>query len=166
VIQREKMELPELLATARKYCSFVESTDNENSKFLTDVQMLLLELYLLGRQLRDVDAVETGFEDLLSDHDYKAVLKNISDRCPFQYYWTIIDPFNFNDTNQQIGTGDLLDDLGDIYHDLKRTLLLYDSGLNGARLQAMWQMKFDFDSHWGTHCVDSIKAIHDYLAQE
>jgi hypothetical protein len=48
---------------------------------------------------------------------------------------------------------------------VKRSLLLHDSGIKDAELQTGWKMKHDFDYHWATHCIDAIKAIHDYLTQ-
>lgn len=166
-MQSEKIELSGFLSAARNFCAFIESTKPETPKdFLSNIQSILLELYQFGGRLPDAEVTDRDFEELLTDHDHKIILENIGRRCPFQYYWTIIDPFNFNDASQQLGTGDILDDLGDIYRDLKRALLLYDSGLKNAQITAVWQMKFSFDAHCATHCIDGIKAIHDYLTQE
>jgi hypothetical protein len=159
--------LPEFLTIARTYCSFIESTDTGSSnEFLSSAQEILLDLYQMGKKLPEVDVIDKDFQDLLSDADYKTALKNIGRRCPFQYYWNVLDPFNFEDPNTEIGVGDITDDLGDIYRDIKSSLLLYDSGLEDAQLAANWQLKFDFDSHWSTHCIDGLKAIHDYLLKD
>lgn len=125
----------------------------------------MLELFLLGRTLPEVEASESDFKDQLKEEDFKKVLEQIANRCPFQYYSIVLDPFNLNDS-QKFGRADLVDDLGDIYRDLKRALLLYDSGHADDQLDALWEIKFSFDHHWSTHCIDAIKAIHDFAIKD
>src|SRR5687768_17585611 len=102
-MQSENAELSEFLLVARNFCSFIESTKPETPvEFLSNVHKLLLQLYQLGKSLPEASTSDSDFADLLTDSDFKIVLENISRRSPFQYYWIIIDPFNFNDTNQQL----------------------------------------------------------------
>ena len=51
----------------------------------------------------------------------------------------------------------LVDDLGDLYLDLKRGLLLYDAGHVRA---AGWDWNFHFWIHWGEHASGALRAFY------
>ncbi len=50
----------------------------------------------------------------------------------------------------------LWDDLADIYRDLRRGLHLYESG---QQVDAIWDWRFSYDTHWGKHVVDAIRVL-------
>ena len=52
----------------------------------------------------------------------------------------------------------LADDLADIWRDLKGPLLLLEDG--GDEADAVWQWRFSATTHWGTHAVEAIRAVH------
>jgi hypothetical protein len=88
----------------------------------------------------------------------------IAHKVPFSGYWQALEPFSVDES--ELGLDDLLDDLGDIYLDLKRAILLYNSNLEGARQEAYWKLKFDFDFHLADHSMNAMKAIHDYMGKD
>jgi hypothetical protein len=152
------------LTLGRKYCDTCESAlTGDQRQFLSHIQGLLLELYSQGRLLPETDAAEQDFESLFERND-KEVQGMIADKVPFSYYWLALEPFSLDAST--LGLGDLLDDLGDIYTDFKRVILLYDSNLDGARQQAYWKLKFDFDFHLADHLMNAMKAIHDYMGKD
>ena len=67
-------------------------------------------------------------------------------------YWEVFDPY---EEDEPVG-GSLTDDLLDIYRDLGRGLLAWNSG---ARESALWDWKFHFELHWGDHAVDALRAL-------
>ncbi len=151
-------------AIAFKFCEYYEMESVEDQRqFLSRIQGLLLELYSLGRNLPEIDASEEEFDCLL-ERDDKHIQGMIAHKVPFSCYWRALEPFAIDEP--ELGLEDLLDDLGDIYMDLKRAILLYDSKLEGASQEAHWKLKFDFDYHLADHCMNALKAIHDYMGKD
>ena len=152
------------LSLARKYCYSCESAiKGDQQLFLSQIQGLMLELYSLGRLLPEINASEQDFDSMFERND-KEVQGIIADKVPFSYYWQALEPFSVDEP--PLGVGDLLDDLGDIYVDFKRAILLYDSKLDGAQQEAYWKLKFDFDHHVADHTMNAMKAIHDYMSKD
>jgi len=51
----------------------------------------------------------------------------------------------------------LIDDLGDLYVDLKQGLALYDAGYSRG---AGWHWHFHFGRHWGEHASGALRALY------
>lgn len=62
--------------------------------------------------------------------------------------------------------GDIALDLEDIYHNLKMELEKIKIGTDEAVEDALWQLKFSFQTHWGNHCVDALKILHYFSHDE
>lgn len=159
-------EFSELLNTAKEYCNFIETESKLTQiEFLREAQTYLITLYSLARHLPLVHLqTDKDFESDIDDNTMELLLKFIGNRVPFPYYWTVLNPVNMNNL-AETGTGDLIDDLGDIYKDLKRALLIFDTDHIAAKENAIWKFKFDFDYHWGAHCMEALSAIHHYLIE-
>jgi len=158
----ETKEFSAFMSAAKKFCSFIETdlTVNGND-FIVSAKHHLVSLYFSGLTLPEVE-LEIGIDIDCADLEMKPVLKSIGERVPFSYYWMVLNPFDPNKL-ADIGAGDLIDDLGDIYKDLKRALILFESNDFGAKEHAVWMFKFDFESHWEQHCVEALYAIQNYL---
>lgn len=87
------------------------------------------------------------------------------------FYWEVFDPtYTESDgkpgkgwkiTDREPSQGWLVDDVADIYADLKQELYKIDQiGTDEAIEDGLWQLKFGFTSHWGNHCVNAIRALH------
>ena len=151
-------------ALANKYCDAYEMESVQDQRqFLSHIQGLLLALYSLGRELREINASENQAERFL-ERDDKQIQSMVANKVPFSGYWLALDPFSISES--ELGLGDLIDDLGDIYIDLKRAILIYDSKRDGAVQNACCKLKFDFDYHLADHCMNAMKAIHDYLSKD
>jgi hypothetical protein len=75
---------------------------------------------------------------------------------PFQYYWEIFEPVT--DTPEEAVCGDITDDLGDIYIDVKEGLLAYPL----SEQSAVWHWRTTFGFHWGRHATSALRALHAY----
>jgi len=82
-------------------------------------------------------------------------------QLPFQVYWEVFDPLN-NPPGEPVA-GDIVDDIGDIYRDVARGLVLYEAGREN---EALWEWGFNFRIHWGEHATGAIRALHAFLSQE
>ena len=138
---------------ARKFCLFIESYSGET--FLKELQSYLLALYQAGNNLPEVDMLEDrDFEKTLDDDFFERINALVARRLTVnRYYLHVVDPSN--EQEREIVFGDLLDDVGDIYKDLKRSLAVFDIGSKGAENAAYWKFKWYFDHHWGDHCANA-----------
>lgn len=149
---------------ARQFCNFVENSASfESRDFLETSQLFLIKIYQLVGDIEVTDnGAELPFDHILNNAQFDEIVELIKNKLlDHRYYWVVFDPINVEDTEP--GCGDLLDDISDIYKDVKGALLLYDSGLEDAKDLAMWQVKFDFENHWGQHCINAIYAFHYFL---
>jgi len=153
----------DFVEAAKGFCLLIETQQNDNPKeFLEILHKQLLTLYNTGIDLPDIfieNDVDFGID--VPKDQMQAIRKFISERVPFSHYWTVLDPFEMDVA--KTGMGDVTDDLGDIYLNLKRTLMKYDNESTAVKGNALWQFKFDFDNHWQEHCINAIQIIFHYL---
>ncbi|MEZ4819776.1 MAG: DUF5063 domain-containing protein [Bdellovibrionota bacterium] len=139
--------------TARQYCAWIESEKNKDQIF--PLQQLLSKLHSESLELPALqENVELGEIDLSLKIAREKIILNF--RCfPFQYYATIFDTTELN--NPQASTGDIIDDLIDIYEDVKIGLNLYE---NGNEAEAIFHWRFSFGIHWGRHILSAMYALY------
>jgi hypothetical protein len=141
---------------AEEYVALVDGVDDGTS-LLAELVTLLPRLYAIATRLPDVrpegddePARESRFEDwqlirgrldrLLGDDDL---------------YW-VVDPSG--PPEGEPAAGSLSDDLADIYLDVTDGLKLLKG--SGSEVDAAWEWRFSFWSHWGVHAADAIRVIH------
>lgn len=88
----------------------------------------------------------------------------------YEYYEVVFDPYYklSDDPNHgQQGTATAADDIADLYHGLKRNLIIFDHGTTEAVRKACWHWRFEFDSHLSWHATGLLRAlnwlVYDYL---
>ena len=101
----------------------------------------------------DADAPTIG------EDEYRVVLKRFG-ALPFNYYSQCFNPLVV--PAEEPVTADLADDLADIWNDVKRGLILYESGAIEA---AVWEWRFHFSAHWGHHACGSLYALQAWFSQ-
>ena len=110
--------------------------------FIREVQPRLADVYAAALSLSGGDPAEDSETPTFMTRDE---------------WWSL-----FQRLQRQLGEYDSVvdgspaDDLADIYLDLGRGLVLYDSG-NPA--EAVWHWRSAFDSHWGRHAAQAIFAL-------
>ena len=152
-------EFQDFIKSCRQYCRLLETS---NSNVLVELQTLLLELYSNGLKLQTIDLdSNVDFKEKLDDKEFEIVKSRSSELIgENQYYWTIFDPTENVFGNESPVMGDLLDDVMDIYKDLKYQLMIFDLNTEESIENAVWGMKFDFWHHWNNHAIDAIRTIH------
>lgn len=154
-----------LLKVAQNFCTFIENETGVNkNEFVQNARKHVAALYSAALQIPKLAYDNNGsdIDNSFTEETKNSRTKSIYSRTPFQYYWITLKPFQL-DGEIETGLGDLGDDLLDIYKDLKKSLLAYNSPGEHARERALWLLAFGFNYHWGQHCVDALRAIHHYL---
>lgn len=152
---------------AVEFCGFIETYNSKDKvEFLKATRTHLLKLYDDALKLQWVDLQSNiEYNDKLDSTELDNTLSYISTRLgKARYYWHVFDPTNNKDTEPVCG--DLVDDLGDIYQDLKFSIMIFNLGKQDCQENALWQFKFDFDKHWDDHCINALSAIHFFLQNE
>ncbi|MDJ0363655.1 DUF5063 domain-containing protein [Hymenobacter sp. H14-R3] len=163
----EVRQAPEFAAyyeAAGHFCLFLEESNGlTTSGFLNKARLHLLRLYAAALAMPAVDLQSNKeYEDKVSVDAFRAVLSSVAEQLDSaRYYWHVFDPTDDLDTTPKCG--DLLNDLGDIYKDLKNRLMLFSLDKEDCEEIARWNLKFDFDAHWGAHCINALSAMHFYL---
>ncbi len=165
IIQTE--EFADFYKSAINYCDFVESYKAETKNdFLQIARHNLLILYSDALKLQWVDLQSNiECEEKLDADKFRKVLAFLEERIGnARYYWHVFDPTNSKE--KEAVCGDLVDDLGDIYKDLKYSIMIFNLDKEDCKEIAIWQFKFDFDKHWDNHCINALSAIHFYLQND
>jgi hypothetical protein len=148
------------IAVARAYCEWVASEPRAPEEEARLALRLLSRLYCealllpVGECGDDISGQRISHEEWMLKHRRFASM-------PFQYYWDYIQPTELDDESPTMG--DVADDLADIYRDVADALSLYDAG---HIVEALWEFRDSFRTHWGRHAVGAINAIHRHVANE
>ena len=146
---------------AAAYCDCLDRHREAGlGRFLQDVHQALVAMYGLGGTLPDVEpASDNATERVLPEAAYADLTKSLHGFIgPYNLYWEIYDPL-LPEPDEPVA-GNLTDDLTDIYRDVHRGLHAWRSGDPDRRLDGLWDWRFSFETHWGRHSVDALRAIY------
>ena len=148
------------IGLARRYCLWVVSVQGGSVEEMRKARLFLSELHLAAINLPHIGVGEDVESDEVSHDVWDALYRRLSD-LPVNGYWDVFDPLK-EDEKEPVHHS-LADDLADIYRDLKGGLDLFDSG---HVIEAVWEWRFSFRTHWGQHLTGARRALHSYLQYE
>ena len=151
-------EVRHFAAVSRRYCVWAEGSIGDPVESMRRARLLLAELHLAAVQLPDLGIGKDIDAPDISEDEWRRVCQNFG-TLPVTTYLDVFNPLK----GTEPVTSSLFDDLSDIYRDLKRGLLLFESQ---HPIDATWDWRFNFQIHWGHHLVGAQRAIHEYLAEE
>ncbi len=142
---------------ARDFCSEVEDGP-------VDPRALLRRLVGLVAGALEMPVAEPTDHEYEDPRDLAAATRAVSVNLTAllgesDLYWEVFDPRDLSDPV----AGSLLDDLADIYRDLRRGLHILSTG---SPDDAMWEWRFSFDTHWGNHATDAIRVLHRWTSNQ
>ena len=143
--------------TARRFCSWAESPFGEPRGEMLTARKLLAELHRAAIELPDLGPGEEA--EAVIPAELWALVRGRFLMLPLDGYWDVFNPLK----EEAPVFNSLLDDLTDIYRNLKEGALLYTRGLV---VEAVWEWRFTFEIHWGAHLTGAQRAIHAYFSDE
>ena len=170
-----KKSTTDFLNAARQFVTLLENGDLNQETFYKDSHKALSELYWTALELETVELIHSGPDSEFNEIDKdelrkmnKNLISNLGKDC---FYWKVFDPTYTEEngkpgqgweiTDREPTQGWLVDDFADIYADLKEELTKIDQiGTDESIEDALWQLKFGFNHHWGNHCIDAMRALH------
>lgn len=142
-------EIINFVNTANNFCNLVEKAEECTLPVrLSKFGILLSEVYSAALQLPEMEPTDEKTINLEVNLPQFAGFDN------FNYYWELFDPFKL----EEAICGNLLDDILDIYLELKRGLIAFEDNSfeNG---DVVWYWRYGFSIHWGHHVVDALRVI-------
>jgi hypothetical protein len=162
VARQHPDEIDRFADTARRYCKWCESDKSRVApgKLGFDALRALADVYRAGFLLPDTDKIDILHAERLSKEQRKAIARKL-DKLPFQYYWRLSQPSDFEGHKEPV-CGDLLDDFLDIYADIIEGLWLYEKNQVQAAVY-LWRLRFG--EHWGLRAVNALTALHTHALE-
>ncbi|MEN9360940.1 MAG: hypothetical protein RL095_2475 [Verrucomicrobiota bacterium] len=139
-------------SAAKSYCDWAESTAVDVEEDQRMAERLLCDLYRPALDLPEVSGDDEAPE--IPEAEWQKVYQRFQLLKP-QIYWSFFDPRSMT-PEKEIVCGDLADDLADIWRELKKGLMLWQSGFAEA---AVWTWRESFHSHWRRHLSGALTAL-------
>jgi hypothetical protein len=158
----DSRQLDHFANEARIFCRWATGVDGEPME-APEALRRVSSLYAAALDL-PVPFTQGMSEDIAEVEPPPGSIRVVAARAselPLQTYWEVFDPIAT--LREELVAGSIVDDLGDIYRDVARGLVLFESG---DRDEALWEWAFNFRVHWGEHAAGALRALHCYLAQE
>lgn len=143
---------------AKQYCQLIESAESATThELLGRLHGLLPALIAAAQTLPETEPASEDLVPSISHEDWAGRFSAVNAALGEQgHYWTTGDANGLDEP--QVLMLPLADDLADIWRDIKSVLLHLESG--GASDDAVWQWRFDFTTHWGSHACEALRAVH------
>ena len=143
---------------AKEYCRWAESPPGaSDSSEAARAQKLLAALVMHALDLPETGRPSLSEEPATKDEREKLDVEKVCRRfaaLPFRHYAEVFAPTG--KPPQEPITGDLVDDLRDIYLDLRRGLRHYEAG---READAVFEWRTNFGFHWGPHATGALHAL-------
>lgn len=168
----------DFLISARQFVALLESGVGGKAEFFKKSHAALVDLYAAGHKLEEITLKYSNADSEFDENklfDNKPAF-NILDLGEEAWYWEVFDPTymekdgkpgqGWEITDREPSQGWIVDDLTDIYRDLKIGLNKIERITTDEAVEdAMWQLKWSFIHHWGNHCINALRYLH-YLWYE
>jgi hypothetical protein len=142
---------------ASTFCAWAEKPAAAPDAEVASARRLLSELYRLALDLPPAQDCATPASQS-KRAEWKAVYKRFG-ALPFNYY-ALVDPHVLPAADFM--TGDLADDLTDIWSDLKAGVALHEAGRAD---EALHEWRWRFDCHWAKHAAEALHALQSWVSQ-
>ncbi|WP_424964067.1 DUF5063 domain-containing protein [Ekhidna sp.] len=153
-------ETDRFLRAANEFCNELELGTTSELDFCNQLFIQVSNLIFRASQLPNIELDNNeDFDNRLTTDELQPLLSQTSERLgTSRFYWTKFNPID--DDDMELVAGDLLDDLADMYADIKPNLDLIEHGRTAEQEHALWELKFFFETHWGKHAVDALRTLY------
>lgn len=164
------------ILSATELTKFLESDNSEIElyEYLLKLENLLSKLYTAWLELEKVEVQFSSDLPIVGRDDIKNSINfNILNKLwKNAFYCDVYDPVCYNEYVdndnldkiwKEVTQGWLIDDIWDIYHDIKPDLITLEFSNDNRQVEdALFQLQFWFHNHWGKHCIDAMRFLYHY----
>lgn len=167
----ESMENPiyahdtlEFVQVAAEYCALLERTTDDGPQTTEDLVGTLLKLlpllYMKVQLLPEVDT-EGAFvpDDQVTEEDYNFVRDNVY-RLLHEHDEYELLVWDEDMQTEESRWCSVSEGLADIYQALRNFVAVYQQRLEPCMLDAIWQLRDNFELYWGQTLLDTLRQLH------
>lgn len=151
----------EFVTVAAQFCAYLEQSEGRSRKEFEETQLRLLPLlYMKATLLPQVDT-EGDFvpDDQVTEADYDYI-RNI-------VYQIMGKDDDYEDLcwDEDMQTEEsrwksISEDLADLYQALRNFVAVYQQGVEVCMMDALWNLRENFEIYWGRVLVDALRQLH------
>jgi hypothetical protein len=160
------VEAHQFATVASEFCALLETAPHSScADLLLKLDRALPLLYHAAASLPDVEPDTTGIASVTVpqqqvDLVQTAIAKKLG------RWGAYVEMYNPADASVQKPVAYLLSlDLGEIYQDLRESLAIAQSGAVTTN-DVLWEWRFSFSSHWGTHAARALRVLNALVHTE
>ncbi|MFV8756444.1 DUF5063 domain-containing protein [Nannocystaceae bacterium ST9] len=149
---------------ARRLCDALERPGEDRQAALAELLAALAGVYAAALGLQRDDFGEWEPLEMPSPDAERGqrVARHVEELVGARrWYWLALEPDALAG-NDEIGCGDLVDDLQDIYADIEPGLRAWESGV-GSKAALAFEWMHRFGGHWGVHATQAMRALHEVV---
>lgn len=156
-------ETLEFVTVAAEYCALLETTDNGQQTTETLVSTLLKLLPLLYMKVQLLPEVETDGafvpSDQVTEDDYNYVRDGAYGllREHDEYEMLVWDEDMQTEESRWCSVSE---GLADVYQALRNFVAVYQQRVEPCMLDALWQLRDNFELYWGQTLLDTLRQLH------
>lgn len=169
LLQENQVTLPEFALIAEEFCLFIDSfRDGRPESLYTKLEYLLSELHCgilsVAKQMNEREDLELESFGEMTHEQWDELAKLIGAVIAEELSELI-------DRHIEINNGEyghdaarvytLWDDLADMYREIGQGLAQWKLGTVEGKVEASWQWRFGYESHWGHHLANAMKTVHE-----
>ena len=154
----------EFVQVAAEYCALLERTTDDGQLTTEDLVGTLLKLlpllYMKVQLLPEVDT-EGAFvpDDQVTEEDYNFVRDNVY-RLLHEHDEYELLVWDEDMQTEESRWCSVSEGLADIYQALRNFVAVYQQRLEPCMLDAIWQLKGNFELYWGQTLLDTLRQLH------
>ncbi len=144
-----------MLNTVRDYLAFFDDDTSPQERSPDRLANILDQLLSAYHQSADVAPSSDILPPPRGHHETRSRMERCFPDLGL-YGWSAPEQL----PGEDVMTCDAIDDLADIYDELRGVVWLSE---NSGETDALWQFRFGFQSHWGRHLLNLRSYLHWYL---
>lgn len=152
----------EMITVANDFCIFTESVKGkELDEIIGYYQKVLPLLYIKGALIPEI-----------LPNDPSANVKFVSEEHWQEVFFALEEKFGnadkywFPDQSNELMKESIADNIADIYQDMKDYVVLFQDARLASKENAVADLKYLFEVHWGLRITKAMNAIHLILFNE
>jgi len=151
----------EFVQVAAEYCALLEKTEGQSEDALVGTLLKLLPLLYMKVQLLPEVDTEGAFvpTDQVTEEDYNFVRDNLY-RLLHEHDEYELLVWDEDMQTEESRWCSVSEGLADIYQALRNFVAVYQQRLEPCMLDALWQLKDNFELYWGQTLLDTLRQLH------
>ena len=168
VLKLKSMENPiyahdtlEFVTVAAEYCALLEKSEEQTEEALVGTLLKLLPLLYMKVQLLPEVDTEGAFvpDDQVTEDDYNYIRAGVY-RLLHKHDEYELLVWDEDMQTEESRWCSVSEGLADIYQALRNFVAVYQQRLEPCMLDALWQLKDNFELYWGQTLLDTLRQLH------